>query len=54
VQEFIGTDAHNAHKNDRFRGGDNQNITANEAFVLSDPATRKLYSEAFAGSTALY
>ncbi len=54
VQEFIGTDAYKAHKSDRFRGGDNQDIAANEAFVLSDPATRKLYAEAFAGSTALY
>ena len=54
VQEFIGTDAYEAHKKKRFRGGDNTNIAENQAFVLGDPDTRKLYTRAFAGSTALY
>jgi len=54
VQAFIGTSAYNAHKDDRFRGGDNQNIAENGAFTLSDPETRKLYTKAFADSTALY
>jgi hypothetical protein len=53
VQEFIGTDAYKAHKTKRFRGADNPNIAQNEAFVLSDPETRKTYAEAFAASRAL-
>lgn len=31
-----------------------QNIAENQAFVLDDPKTRKIYAEAFAASTALY
>jgi hypothetical protein len=54
VQAFVGTDAYTAHKDDRFRGGDNQNIAENGAFTLSEPETRKLYARAFADSTALY
>jgi hypothetical protein len=54
VQEFIGTDAYKAHKKKRFRPGDNQNILQNEAFVLSNSETRKLYAKAFTDSTALY
>ena len=54
VQDFIGTDAYKEHKQKRFRGGDNQNITENEAFILSDPKTRKTYAEAFAKTSALY
>ena len=54
VQAFIGTEPYKAHKAKRFRGGDNQNIAENQAFILSDPETRKIYAEAFAVSTALY
>ena len=54
VKAFIGTDAYKAHKAERFRGGDNQNIAQNEAFILSDPETRKDYSKAFSDSSALY
>jgi hypothetical protein len=54
VQAFIGTEAYVAHKERRFRQGDNKNIAENQAFVLSDPATRANYAEAFAASTALY
>jgi hypothetical protein len=54
VREFIGTEAYHAHKAKRFRGGDNPNIAQNEAFVLSDPETRKTYADAFVASSALY
>jgi hypothetical protein len=54
VQEFIGTDEYKAHKAKRFPRADNQNIAQNEAFIISDPATRKTYEEAFAASAALY
>ena len=42
VQAFVGTEPYRKHKQDRFRQGDNQNIAANEAFLLNDPATRVL------------
>jgi hypothetical protein len=54
VQAFIGTDEYNAHKATRFRHGDNQIIAQNEAFLLSDPKTRKRYANAFEQSKALY
>jgi len=54
VQAFIGTEAYQQHKAKRFRQGDNPDIAKNEAFVLSDPETRKLYDEAYTASSALY
>jgi len=54
VQAFIGTDEYKAHKARRFRRADNPNIAQNEAFILSDAATRKSYEEAFAETSALY
>lgn len=54
VQEFIGTDEYKAHKARRFRAGDNPNIAENEAFILSDAETRKVYSKAFEESASLY
>jgi hypothetical protein len=54
VQKFIGTDAYKAHKQARFRQGDNQNISENEAFRLSDAKTKALYANAYERSSALY
>jgi hypothetical protein len=54
VQAFIGTEAYQAHKAKRFRRDDNPNIAENQAFILTDPETRKSYAKAFAESTALY
>jgi hypothetical protein len=54
VQEFIGTEPYKTHKAKRFRGADNPNIAHNDAFLLSDPETRKTYADAFAASGALY
>jgi hypothetical protein len=54
VQAFIGTADYTAHKAKRFRTGDNPNIAQNEAFILSNPETRKLYEKAFLESGSLY
>lgn len=54
VQAFIGTDAYKEHKAKRFRQGDNPKIGENQAFVLSDPKTWKLFEEAYDASKALY
>jgi Nucleotidyl transferase AbiEii toxin, Type IV TA system len=54
VQAFIGTDPYKAHKKKRFRPGDNQDITQNQAFIFSDPATREIYAKAYEESAALY
>jgi Nucleotidyl transferase AbiEii toxin, Type IV TA system len=54
VQKFVGTDAYKAHKQVRFRQGDNPNIAENEAFLLSDGKTRALYANAYERSSALY
>jgi len=54
IQAFIGSDEYKAHKTKRFRKADNQNITQNDAFTLSDPATRTLYEKAYQDSSALY
>jgi hypothetical protein len=54
VQAFVGTDAYRAHKVKRFRQADNQNIAQNEAFILSDKATREAYAKAYADTGALY
>ena len=54
VQAFIGTDDYKTHMGKRFRQGDNPNIAENQAFVLSDPATRALYEQAYEASKVLY
>jgi Nucleotidyl transferase AbiEii toxin, Type IV TA system len=54
VQAFIGTDSYTAHKKKRFRPADNLVIRQNQAFVLADPATRELYTNAYSASMALY
>jgi hypothetical protein len=54
VQTFIGTAEYTAHKQARFRQGDNQNIAENDAFLLSDSKTRDLYAKAYERSSGLY
>jgi hypothetical protein len=54
IQAFIGTEAYKAHKAKRFPKADNQNIAQNQAFIISDLNTRKLYEKAYADSSALY
>ncbi len=53
VREFIGTDAYHQHKKKRFRS-ENQDITSNQAFLLSDPETRSLYAKQYDGTKSLY
>ena len=54
VKGFIGTPAYAAHKEKRFRGGDNPVLAENEAFLLRDTTTRELYARAFDASRPLY
>lgn len=54
VQQFIGTVAYNEHKQKRFRENDEQDLTKNEAFILSDPGVRKKYNDDFLKSKDLY
>lgn len=54
VLEFIGTEEYFTHKARRFRGGDNPVLADNDAFLLSDAETRKLYEEAYISSKSLY
>lgn len=54
VLDFIGTDAYHDHKAKRFPKADNQNIAENEAFILSDEATFKMYEAAYQATSALY
>jgi len=52
--KFIGTTNYIAHKDWRFRAGDNQVIAENEAFLLRNPATRGLYKSAYGSTRTLY
>lgn len=55
VKSFIGSYEYHAHKRDRFPAIDYQiPIAKNEAFILSDVATRKLYQENYLATSALY
>jgi len=54
VQAFIGTPEYYAHKQKRFRSGDNPDLKQNEAFHLNNPETRQEYAEAYAATRALY
>lgn len=54
VQNFIGTEAYKAHKAQRFRQGDEPDITKNEALHLSDPLTRAAYKKAYDATSGLY
>lgn len=54
VRAFIGTGDYKTHKQKRFRRADNPALADNEAFLLSDPATRKIYADAYARPRKLY
>ena len=54
VIKFIGTPEYQAHKASRFRSQDEKDLTKNEAFILSDPDTRRLYAEAYQRGANLY
>lgn len=54
VQKFIGTPEYAKRKMQRFRAGDNLDIASNDAFALSDPATRTLFEAEYLKTAALY
>lgn len=54
VIAFIGTPEYTAHKTKRFRSEDNPDLAVNQAFLLSDPATRKEYARAYDTGRSLY
>lgn len=54
VLDFIGTSEYHAHKKARFRDIDEPNISKNEAFILSNPATREVYAREYQRTQALY
>lgn len=54
VLEFIGTEEYYARKEVRFPKKDNQNISENEAFLLSDSETRALYKKEYEKTRDLY
>ena len=54
VLPFVGTPDYQAHKKKRFRPEDNPTISENEAFLLSDIATRSIYEDAYRASHDLY
>jgi hypothetical protein len=53
VQSFVGTSAYVKHKEERFRNGDEHDITSNEAFLLTDLAVRKGYEQEYQKLSAL-
>lgn len=54
VLDFIGTKAYFDHKAVRFRKADEMDLTKNEAFVLSDAATREKYTKEYQRTQVLY
>ena len=54
VKKFIGTDAYEARKRERFRKDDQLKISENEAFILSDSKTRALYEAEYRKTASLY
>ncbi len=54
VQAFIGTPEYIAHKEKRFPNADNQTISENEAFMLSDHDIRKIYEQEYYKTPRLY
>lgn len=54
AQDFIGTADYKAHKEKRFPAADNPIIAENEAFLLSNPETRKHYEEEYLKTASLY
>lgn len=54
VQEFIGTEAYEKRKAQRFRKEDEKRIADNEAFVLRDPAVLAQYETEYAKTEGIY
>ena len=54
VLAYIGTPAYHARKQERFPAADNQHIPSNEAFLLSQPEVRVLYTARYKETSGLY
>lgn len=54
VQQFIGTETYQKHKEQRFRKEDVRCISENQAFLLQDPAVFQLYTSEYAKTEGLY
>jgi hypothetical protein len=54
VQKFLGTEEYHAYKDKRFRGADNRDISANDAFSLKDPEIRAVYEAEYKKGADLY
>lgn len=54
VHAYIGTPEYYARKKERFRGGDNLDISKNEAFLLDDKGVRSLYETEYRKGGDLY
>lgn len=54
ILKFIGTPEYCAHKNKRFRTGDEKDISKNYAFTIPNHAVKKLYSDEFEKKSTIY
>lgn len=54
ILDFIGTKEYQSHKEKRFRTADEEVISKNEAFLISDKAIRALYAKEFEKRSAIY
>lgn len=54
VQEFIGSKAYLEHKDLRFSNADEKDLTKNDAFIIADTETQKVYQQAFEKTKGLY
>lgn len=53
VRAFIGSPAYLEHKDRRFPAADEKDLTVNQAFQLSDPASRARFEAAYRTTSAL-
>lgn len=54
VLEFLGSPEYLAHKNNRFRTGDEKDISKNDAFTMPDKSVRQLYNREFVKKSSIY
>jgi hypothetical protein len=54
VLKFVGTKEYQQHKEKRFRGADNPNLTENDAFILRNNETRATYMAVYEKTSSLY
>src|SRR3546814_16967390 len=53
VQAFLGTEAYVGHKDERFPAADNKVTAENDAFELSNQATRARFARAYAATSPI-